>query len=69
MKAGHLFYGLDECLAKYRKTSGSLSSSKIKAIRRTWNLYRNVEGLSRPYAAYCLFWQLFHAALKRRRNA
>ena len=26
-------------------------------------------GLPRPYAAYCLFWQLFHAAQKRRRDA
>ena len=68
MKAGHLFYGLDECLAKYRKTSGSLSSSKTKAIRRTWHLYRDVEGLSRPYSAYCLFWQLVHAVQKRRRD-
>ena len=69
MKAGHTLYGLDECLAKYRKTAGSLSSSTTKSIRRTWSLYRGVEGLSRPYAAYCLFWQLFHAAQKRRRDA
>lgn len=69
MKAGHVLYGLDECLAKYRKTAGSLSSSKTKAIRRTWHLYRDVEGLSRPYSAYCLFWQLVHAVQKRRRDA
>ena len=69
MKAGHVLYGLDECLAKYRKTAGSLSSSKTKAIRRTWHLYRDVEGLSRPYSAYCLFWQLLHAVQKRRRDA
>ncbi|MDU0349604.1 glycosyltransferase family 2 protein [Actinomyces sp. MRS3W] len=69
MKRGHRLYGLDECLAKYRKTAGSLSSNKIKAVKRTWNLYRNVEGMSRPYAAYCLSWQLFHAALKRRKDA
>ena len=69
MKAGHTLYGLDEFLAKYRKTSGSLSSSATKSIRRTWSLYRQVEGLSRPYAAYCLFWQLLHAAQKRRRDA
>ena len=69
MKAGHRLHGLDECLARYRKAPGSLSSSKIKAVRRTWNLYRRVEGLSLPYAAYCLCWQLFHALLKRRKEA
>ncbi|QHO91301.1 glycosyltransferase family 2 protein [Actinomyces sp. 432] len=68
MKRGYRIYGLDECLAKYRKTAGSLSSDKVKAVKRTWNLYRNVEGISRSYAAYCLSWQLFHAALKRRKG-
>ena len=35
----------------------SLSSNKIEAIRRIWNLYRNVEGLGVIYSAYCfVFW-------------
>ncbi|WP_261799083.1 glycosyltransferase [Actinomyces ruminicola] len=68
MKHGHLIYGLDECLAKYRKTAGSLSSDKVKAVKRTWNLYRNVEGISRLYSAYCLSWQLYHAVMKRRKD-
>ena len=61
-------FGLDEVLAKYRKSPGSLSSNKFAAVRRTWNIYRNVERLSVPYSAYCQFWQLFHAALKRVRS-
>lgn len=65
MKAGHDFYGLDEVLAKNRKRAGSLSSDKLAAVRRTWNIYRNIEHLSLPYSAYCQFWQLFHAIVKR----
>ncbi|WP_233129474.1 glycosyltransferase family 2 protein [Actinomyces gaoshouyii] len=69
MKRGHRFHGLDECLAKYRKTVGSLSSNKVKAVKRTWRLYRDVERLPRPYAAYCLAWQLSHAMMRRRRSS
>ncbi|WP_017179292.1 glycosyltransferase family 2 protein [Actinomyces timonensis] len=69
MRRGHRFHGLDECLAKYRKTAGSLSSNKVKAVKRTWHLYRNVERLPRPYAAYCLTWQLSHAMIRRRRSS
>ena len=65
MKAGHVLYGLDEPLAKYRKCAGSLSSNPIKSLKRTWNIYRSVEDLSLPYAAYCQFWQLYHAVIKR----
>ena len=65
MKAGHTLYGLDEPLAKYRKCAGSLSSNPITSVKRTWNVYRNVEHLSLPYAAYCQFWQLYHAVIKR----
>ena len=68
MKAGHDFYGLDVVLAKNRKRRGSLSSDKLAAVRRTWNIYRNVEHLSIPYSAYCEFWQLFHALKKRVRS-
>lgn len=68
MKAGHSLYGLDVPLAKYRKCAGSLSSDPLKSVRRTWNIYRKVEHLSVPYASYCQFWQLYHAAIKRIRS-
>ena len=67
-RSGHVFYGLDLVLAKYRKSTGSLSSNKIKAIKRTWNVYRNVEHLSIPYAAWCQLWQMVHAIGKRMRK-
>ena len=39
-------YGLNRPLTLYRRQSGTLSSNKLEAIRRIWNLYRKVEGLS-----------------------
>lgn len=57
--------GLDEVLACNRKRPGSLSSNKLSAVRNTWMLYTEIEQLSKPYAVYCLFWQIFHAVLKR----
>lgn len=65
LRSGVIAYGLDEILAKNRKRKGSVSSNKLSAMRFTWHLYRDIEGLSVPYAAYCQFWQLFHAAIKR----
>lgn len=46
LRAGHKAYGLDETLAIYRRPPKSLSSNKIKALQRIWNLYRGQEGLS-----------------------
>lgn len=65
LKRGYFAYGFDAVLAQYRKRQASRSSNKLRAIKRTWNQYRYREGLSVLYACYCLFWQLFHALLKR----
>jgi len=46
LRAGHKAYGLDETLAIYRRPPKSLSSNKMKALRRIWNLYRRQEGFS-----------------------
>ncbi|MBR5647781.1 glycosyltransferase family 2 protein [Candidatus Saccharibacteria bacterium] len=35
--------GLNEVLSYYRRGRASLSSNKFTALKRTWNLYRNVE--------------------------
>lgn len=48
LRAGHKAYGLDETLVIYRRPPKSLSSNKMKAVRRIWNLYRRQEGLSVP---------------------
>ena len=65
LKTGVMAYGLNEGLTLYRRSSGTLSSNKIEAIRRIWNLYRKVEKLSLPYSAVCfLFWAV-RAVIRR----
>lgn len=65
LKSGITGYGLNEGLTLYRRSAGTLSSDKIEALRRIWNLYRNVEGLSVPYSAWCFcFWAL-RAVIRR----
>ena len=58
-------YGINEILSFYRRTEGSLSSNKITALKRTWNLYRNVEHLNIFSSSYNFCWYCFNA-LKRR---
>lgn len=65
LRSGHTAYGLNENLAVYRRPSGSLSSNKMTAIKRIWNLYRNEEGLGVITSAYhFVFWAL-RATLRR----
>lgn len=45
LRSGVVAYGLDENLVKYRRPGKTLSSNKLEAIRRIWNLYRKAEGL------------------------
>ena len=52
-------YGLNEILSFYRRSEGTLSSNKLVALKRTWNLYRNVEHLNvfssfYNFSFYCL---------------
>ncbi len=65
LRSGHKAYGLDETLAIYRRPTKSLSSNKIKALRRIWNLYRRQEGFSVPGSfRYFIPWA-FRAVLRR----
>jgi len=59
LATGIVAYGLDENLAKYRRPAKSLSSNKIEALRRIWNLYRKQAGLSVVASAwnFC-FWAI-----------
>lgn len=57
LREGYTAYGLDETLAVYRRPAQSLSSNKLTAIRRIWNLYRRQEKLSVPVSArYFVMW-------------
>ena len=65
LRGGRLAYGLDENLVKYRRAGKSLSSNKLEAIRRIWNLYRKAEGMSIASSAYHFcFWAV--KAVRRR---
>ncbi|MDR0880544.1 MAG: glycosyltransferase family 2 protein [Clostridioides sp.] len=58
-------YGLKEDLVDYRLVGNSISSNKIKAIKRTWNTYRNIEKLSLPKSMYVFCFYAFNAIKKR----
>ena len=65
LRSGCVAYGLNENLVKYRRAGKSLSSNKLEAIRRIWNLYRKAEGMSILNSCwhFC-FWAI--RAVKRR---
>lgn len=65
LRSGVTAYGLDENLVKYRRAGKSLSSNKLEAMRRIWNLYRRAEGMSIADSAwhFC-FWAL-RAVMRR----
>lgn len=65
LRTGCVAYGLNENLVRYRRSGASLSSNKLEALKRIWNLYRKAEHLSVPYSMYNFcFWAL--RAVKRR---
>lgn len=64
LKSGIIGYGLDDSLAKYRRNEGSLSSNKLKAVKRTWYLYREVEKLSFVQSTRYFISYAFNAAKK-----
>ncbi|MDE5746297.1 MAG: glycosyltransferase family 2 protein, partial [Acetatifactor sp.] len=65
LRNGYTAYGLDQNLVLYRRPAQSLSSNKLEAVRRIWNLYRSAEKLSVPSSMYNFcFWAW--RAVKRR---
>ncbi|MCD8038337.1 MAG: glycosyltransferase [Lachnospiraceae bacterium] len=58
-------YGLDECLVRYRRSAGTLSSNKLEAVKRIWNLYRRHERLSIAQSIYCMVFWAFRAVFRR----
>ena len=65
LRSGFDAYGLDENLVIYRRPVKSLSSNKLEAIRRIWNLYRKTEKLSIPYSCYNFCFWAVRAVLRR----
>ena len=58
-------HGLPQVLADYRVRPGSLSSGRLAAAAATWRVYREVAGLGRARAAYCLAHNLARGLAKR----
>lgn len=65
LKKTGVAYGLDESLTLYRRMGSSLSSNKLEAIRRIWNLYRKTEHLGVLYSLYCFCNWAVHAVARR----
>ena len=58
-------YGIQMDLVNYRLVGNSLSSNKIKALKRTWNTYRNVERLNIFKCSYVFCFYIYNAIKKR----
>ena len=65
LKQGYMAYGLNEKLTIYRRPAKSLSSNKLEAIRRIWNLYRRQEKLGLLYSAWNFCFWAVRAVFRR----
>lgn len=65
LKSGVTAYGLNKVYVIYRISGNSLSSDKIEALRRIWNLYRKSEHLSLPYSCVLFVGWAFRAVVRR----
>ena len=65
LKSGVTAMGLDEVLTIYRRPGGSLSSNKLRSVKRIWGLYRQIAGLSVPSSLYHLIGWAPRATLRR----
>ena len=65
LKSGVTAYGLNKVYVIYRISGNSLSSDKIEALRRIWNLYRKSEHLSLPYSCFLFVGWAFRAVVRR----
>ncbi|HTH79833.1 MAG TPA: glycosyltransferase family 2 protein [Ramlibacter sp.] len=67
LKRGHVAYGLDEDLMRYRVLAQSVSRNKGRSAREVWKTYRNVEQLG-PVAASWYFGRYALNALRKYRS-
>jgi teichuronic acid biosynthesis glycosyltransferase TuaG len=66
LRPGHVAYGLNEDLARYRVRGVSVSSRPLRSAGWVWRIYRNVERLSLLKSAWCFAHWGVRAWLKRR---
>ena len=65
LKSGVMAHGLDKLLVIYRRPGKSLSSNKVKAVKRIWGLYRKVAGLDVAQSAWYLAGWAVRASWRR----
>ena len=65
LRSGYTAYGLNENLVLYRRPAKSLSSNKVEALRRIWNLYREAEHLSLASSLFNFVLWAYHAIIRR----
>lgn len=64
-ETGASAHGIVEPLALYRRTNDSLSANKLKAVKRTWYLFRDVEKLNLLESCYSFCFYGYNALKKR----
>jgi glycosyltransferase involved in cell wall biosynthesis len=65
LKEGFSAYCLPKILAKYRvRSTGSVSSNKLKLIKYHWVLFRQIEQLSVARSVYFLTWNIVRKFLQ-----
>ncbi|WP_435264081.1 glycosyltransferase family 2 protein [Tenacibaculum sp. nBUS_03] len=65
LKRGHKAFGINKTLVSYRVRKDSISANKIKAARRVWYLYFNLEKLGFIKSSYYFSHYVFNALKKR----
>lgn len=65
LRDGNIAHGISQDLARYRVASGSVSADKKRAAGWTWNIYRNIEGLSLVRSSWCFLNYFLHAIYVR----
>ncbi|MCI5839511.1 MAG: glycosyltransferase family 2 protein [Peptoniphilaceae bacterium] len=58
-------YGIDEVYTYYKVGDDSLSHNKVKAFKRTWNIYRNIENFGILKSSYYFCFYAINAVLRR----
>ncbi len=65
LREGCTAYGFQETLVLYRRPAKSLSSNKLSAVKRIWDLYRKAEKLGVLYSFYNFCFWAFRAVRRR----
>jgi teichuronic acid biosynthesis glycosyltransferase TuaG len=68
LKKTEFAFSTNTILARYRKSKNSLSSNKFKALKWTWNIYKNNENLSLINSLFYLCNYIYYGFTKVKKN-